>query len=305
MTFTEIRDEESEMTNADKLFNTSARKKLLTNYSLEITGRDIDSLVSASSLIPPGTKINVTFLGNENLEIRVNAAQVVRELGFIPVPHIAARRIPSREALVEFVGSLREVGAAEHVFAVGGDPVEPEGIYESALSLIESGVFAEFGVSEVSVAGYPEGHPDISSSELWAHLEAKCVALRDQGMQSTILTQFGFDTSPVMNWIHGVRDRNIDSAIRIGTPGPAGIKRLLSFARRFGIGANAMIVKKYGFSLTNLMGSAGPDKFVNELADLISEDSLLGEVALHFYAFGGIEATASWSRAYADRNASK
>ena len=54
--------------------------------------------------------------------------------------------------------------------------------------------------------------------------------------------------------------------IRVGTPGPAGIKRLLGFARRFGIGANAMIVKKYGFSLTNLMGTAGPDKFVTDLS---------------------------------------
>ena len=73
-----------------------------------------------------------------------------------------------------------------------------------------------------------------------------------------------------MAWIDQVRDRGIDSTIRIGTPGPAGIKRLLGFARRFGIGANAMIVKKYGFSLTNLMGTAGPDKFVGDLSSLLA-----------------------------------
>ena len=83
----------------------------------------------------------------------------------------------------------------------------------------------------------------------------------------SILTQFAFDTDPVLAWINAVRDRGIDTQIRVGTPGPAGIKRLLGFARRFGIGANAMIVKKYGFSLTNLMGTAGPDKFVTDLVE--------------------------------------
>ena len=99
-----------------------------------------------------------------------------------------------------------------------------------------------------------------------------------------------------MSSIKDVRARGIDSTIRIGTPGPAGIKRLLGFARRFGIGANAMIVKKYGFSLTNLMGSAGPDRFVTDLSALLVEDPATGNVLLHFYTFGGILATAEWAR---------
>ena len=97
------------------------------------------------------------------------------------------------------------------------------------------------------------------------------LSLTQQGLDATILTQFAFDTDPVLAWIEAVRARGIDSTIRVGTPGPAGIKRLLGFARRFGIGANAMIVKKYGFSLTNLMGTAGPDKFVTDLSALLAE----------------------------------
>ena len=118
----------------------------------------------------------------------------------------------------------------------------------------------------------------------------------DAGLDAVILTQFSFDTDPVMAWIKGVRDRGIDTQIRLGTPGPAGIKRLISFASRFGVGANAMIVKKYGFSLTNLMGSAGPDKFVSDLAALFDADPSVGAVKLHMYTFGGLEATATWAR---------
>ncbi|HAJ17014.1 MULTISPECIES: methylenetetrahydrofolate reductase [Microbacterium] len=277
---------------------TESAKRLVEGYSLEITGKekDVVGLTEAASLIPAGTKVNVTFLGNEDLPMRVAAAKAVKELGFVPVPHISARRIASQAQLEEFLSALAEIGATEHVFAVGGDPATPEGPYPDALTMIRSGVLQQYGVKEVSIAGYPEGHPDIATDVLWQHLEDKSAALKDAGLDAVILTQFSFDTDPVMAWIKGVRDRGIDTQIRLGTPGPAGIKRLISFASRFGVGANAMIVKKYGFSLTNLMGSAGPDKFVSDLAALFDADPSVGAVKLHMYTFGGLEATATWAR---------
>ena len=277
---------------------TESAKRLVEGYSLEITGKekDVVGLTEAASLIPAGTKVNVTFLGNEDLPMRVAAAKAVKELGFVPVPHISARRIASQAQLEEFLSALAEIGATEHVFAVGGDPATPEGPYPDSLTMIRSGVLQQYGVKEVSIAGYPEGHPDIATDVLWQHLEDKSAALKDAGLDAVILTQFSFDTDPVMAWIKGVRDRGIDTQIRLGTPGPAGIKRLISFASRFGVGANAMIVKKYGFSLTNLMGSAGPDKFVSDLAALFDADPSVGAVKLHMYTFGGLEATATWAR---------
>ena len=277
---------------------TESAKRLVEGYSLEITGKekDVVGLTEAASLIPAGTKVNVTFLGNEDLPMRVAAAKAVKELGFVPVPHISARRIASQAQLEEFLSALAEIGATEHVFAVGGDPATPEGPYPDALTMIRSGVLQQYGVKEVSIAGYPEGHPDIATDVLWQHLEDKSAALKDAGLDAVILTQFSFDTDPVMAWIKGVRDRGIDTQIRLGTPGPAGIKRLISFASRFGVGANAMIVKKYGFSLTNLMGSAGPDTFVTDLAGMFDADPSVGAVKLHMYTFGGLEATATWAR---------
>jgi methylenetetrahydrofolate reductase (NADPH) len=276
----------------------AAALQLVSDFSLEMTGKDVPGLLEAKHAIPPGTKINVTFLGNEDLDMRVSASEAVLEAGFIPVPHISARRLASQDQLEEFLGRLQEVGATEHVFAVGGDPAEPEGPYPDSLSVIRSGLLQKYGVREVSIAGYPEGHPDISSEVLWRHLEDKSAALEEQGLDAVILTQFAFDTDPVMAWIDQVRARGIDTQIRIGTPGPAGIKRLLGFARRFGIGANAMIVKKYGFSLTNLMGTAGPDQFVTDLAGLLAQDASSGSVKLHFYTFGGLLATSEWARQY-------
>lgn len=278
--------------------NKAASLELIEGFSLEMTGKDVPGLLEAADAIPQGTKINVTFLGNEALEMRVTASKAVKDAGFVPVPHISARRLKSQDQLEEFLGALQEVGATEHVFVVGGDPAEPEGPYADALSVIRTGLLQQYGVKAVSIAGYPEGHPEIPSDVLWRHLEDKSAALKEQGLDATILTQFSFDTDAVVDWVQQVRATGIDTIIRIGTPGPAGIKRLITFARRFGIGANAMIVKKYGFSLTNLMGTAGPDKFVTDLAALLAEDPASGPVKLHFYTFGGLLATTEWAQQY-------
>ncbi len=276
----------------------TAALELVDGFSLEMTGKDVPGLLEAASSIPAGTKVNVTFLGNEDLEMRVAAAKAVADAGFVPVPHISARRLESQDQLEEFLSRLQEVGATEHVFAVGGDPSEPAGPYPDSLSVIRTGLLQKYGAREVSIAGYPEGHPDIPDDVLWRHLEDKSAALKEQGLGAVILTQFSFDTEPVIGWIDQVRSRGIDTEIRIGTPGPAGIKRLLGFARRFGIGANAMIVKKYGFSLTNLMGTAGPDRFVSDLSQLVAQDRSRGPVSLHFYTFGGLKATSEWVHEY-------
>lgn len=278
--------------------DTTAAIDLVGGYSLEMTGKDVPGLEEAAHAIPAGTKVNVTFLGNEDLQMRVAAAKRVKELGFTPVPHISARRLASQQQLEEFLSALQEVGATDSVFCVGGDPATPEGPYPDSLSVIRTGILSQYGVREVSIAGYPEGHPDIADDVLWQHLTDKSAALADQGLDAVILTQFAFDTDPVTSWIDAVRARGIETQIRIGTPGPAGIKRLLGFARRFGIGANAMIVKKYGFSLTNLMGTAGPDRFVTDLSALLAQDEASGSVKLHFYTFGGLLATANWAQRF-------
>jgi len=141
-------------------------------------------------------------------------------------------------------------------------------------------------VKAVSISGYPEGLPDIPTDVLWGALPQKAASLREQGLDGTIITQFGFDTEPVIKWISDVRERGIDYPIRVGVPGPAGVKRLLGYACRFGLASSAGIVQKYGFSLSDLLGTAGPDRFVIDLASRL-DGAGLGTVKLHFYTFGG------------------
>jgi len=269
--------------------------QLLEDFSLEMTGKDVPGLLEAAPLIPQGTRINVTFLGNEDLEMRLTASKAVLDGGFIPVPHISARRLKSQEQLEEFLGALQAQGTSEHVFSVGGDPSTPEGPYEDSHDVIKTGLLQQYGAKDVSIAGYPEGHPDITDAQLWTAITGKHATLTEQGTTGTILTQFGFDEDPVVAWIEKVRAVGIPYEIRVGVPGPAGIKRLLMFAARFGVASSAGIAKKYGLSLTNLMGTAGPDKFIKRLAKKL-DPAKHGVVKLHFYTFGGLTATSEWIR---------
>ncbi|HIY85363.1 MAG TPA: methylenetetrahydrofolate reductase [Candidatus Yaniella excrementavium] len=276
-------------------------RTVMQDFSLEMTGKDVDALREAAPAIPAGTRINVTFLGNEDLQMRVTAAKAVKELGFIPVPHISARRLRSEDELKEFLQALADVDAIKHVFAVGGDPAEPMGPYGSSLEMLQSGIFPDFGVEDVSIAGYPEGHPDISDEVLARELKGKVEVLEEQNLSGVILTQFGFDIDPVAKWLNELAEQNISIPIRIGVPGPAGIKRLLGYAKRFGVASSAGIVKKYGFSLTNLMGNAGPDKFLRNLADEAAASNYPGTVGVHFYTFGGMAKTAEWAQEFTNK----
>ena len=266
---------------------------LLQDFSLEMTGKDIPKLEEARDSIPQGTRINVTFLGNENLEMRLAASRAVKDFGFVPVPHISARRLASQEMLEEFLGALQADGTSENVFVVGGDPATPEGPYEDSLTVIGTGLLQRYGVRHVSVSGYPEGHPDITGDALWSAIADKSAVLRKQELPGSVITQFAFDADAVLSWVEAVRERGIDLPIRIGVPGPAGVKRLLTYAKRFGVGTSAGIAKKYGLSITNLMSTAGPDKFVNALAESYVPERH-GELKLHFYTFGGLKATSDW-----------
>lgn len=269
---------------------------LLRDVSLEMTGKDVDALAEVGPELPAGTRINLTFLGNEDLELRITAARAIADRGDLPVPHLSARRLHSSAELAEYLDRLAAIGASERVLVIAGDPPEPLGPYADALSLIESGLLEQHGVREVSISGYPDGHPDIDDDRLWGALADKIAALQARSLAPVIITQFGFDTAAVERWIREVRRRGIVAPIRIGVPGPAGIKRLLGYARRFGVSTSAGIVEKYGFSLANLLGTAGPDRFVDDLAGRL--DGATGQVGIHLYTFGGLRASAEWARGY-------
>ncbi|AJP74161.1 5,10-methylenetetrahydrofolate reductase [Sphingomonas hengshuiensis] len=274
---------------------------LIDRWSVEITAKDADRLEEAAALVPPGTKVPVTFLPGETFEARVATARRVRELGFVPIPHISARRLHSEAELRDFLAALRREVGNDHCFVVAGDPPEPLGPYPDALSLIRSGMLAEHGIKRVGISGYPEGHADIGNDKIWQATRDKRDLLLQGGHDFAIVTQFGFNAAPMLAWVEQVRDAGIDATIRLGIPGPASVKRLLGFAARCGVAASASVMAKYGLSVTRLLSNAGPDRLVEELAERF-DPARHGDVLLHLYPFGGLRATAEWVRDFQARH---
>ncbi|WP_338014749.1 methylenetetrahydrofolate reductase [Altericroceibacterium spongiae] len=269
---------------------------MVDGYSLEMTAKEMDHLREAAPLIRPGTPIAVTFLPGEEMEDRVAAAKLVRELGFEPMPHLSARRLESTETLDNLLARVTGEAGVKRVFMIAGDPPKAEGPYEDSLQIIESGLLEKHGITVAGIGGHPEGHPNVSKSDLWVWMERKITALRERDITPLIVTQFAFDDEAILNWIEEMRERGIDVPVRIGVPGPAGIKRLIGFAKRCGVGASANVMKKYGVSLTNLIGKAGPDKLIHALESGLTPEH--GRVRLHFYPFGNLKASAEWINEY-------
>jgi methylenetetrahydrofolate reductase (NADPH) len=273
------------------------RTNMVDGYSLEMTAKETEGLREAAPMIRPGTQIAVTFLPGEEMSQRVDAAKLVRELGFEPIVHLSARRLTSEAELDTYLADITREAAVKRVFIIAGDPPEAEGPYETSLQIIESGLLEKHGIEIVGVGGHPEGHPNNSPAELWDWMERKLAAVRAHGMTPLVVTQFAFDDDAIVEWVGEMRRRGIDVPVRLGVPGPAGIKRLLGFAKRCGVGASASVMKKYGISITNLIGSAGPDKLVNSLDQKLNPEEH-GRVRLHFYPFGALKASAEWINGY-------
>jgi methylenetetrahydrofolate reductase (NADPH) len=276
-----------------------APARITDGYSLEMTAKDVASLTDAAPLIPPETPLAVTFLPGEVPAARVAATVAVRELGFEPMPHFSARRILSED---DFEGYLRDVvqsAGVRRCFIVAGDPPEPQGPYADTMSLLRTGAFERAGIKAIGIGGHPEGHPVMSPEQCWDVLAEKVAEIDRRGMAALIVTQFSFDPDRVLTWLGELRARGIDTPVRIGIPGPASIKSLLRFAARCGVGASTAVMKKYGVSITNLLGSAGPDRLVDEFATKLAPEH--GAVRLHFYPFGGLVKTVEWIDAYRQR----
>jgi methylenetetrahydrofolate reductase (NADPH) len=266
---------------------------LIGAYSIEMTAKDGEALTAAKTLIPQGTSVSVTFLAGETAPARVAAAKQARSYGFKPRPHISARRIASAQELEAFLADLASQAQIDRAFVVAGDLATPAGPYFDALAVIKSGLLARYGVRNVGIAGYPEGHPDFPADKLWQALRDKHQVLADLGHSYDIITQFGFEAKPVLEWLAQLREMGITAPVRIGVAGPASVKTLLRFAARCGVGASASVMAKYGVSITKLLNTAGPDALITELAGSL-DPGRHGDVFLHFYPFGGLAKTAQW-----------
>lgn len=270
---------------------------VLKAFSFEVTSKDALQLSELSASIPKGTLVSVPYLASESDTDRILAATTVRQAGYEPMPHIAARRVRSEKELSVMISRLASEAQVDRLLLIAGDLDPPKGPFKDTMSILRSGILEHHGIRHVSVAGHPEGHPVQDAAMLNRALLEKRQIVEELNLEWSIFTQFAFSAEPVLNWIGNLRRLDIAVPIHIGIPGPASVKTLLRFAAVCGVSASTAVFKKYGLSITQLLSSAGPDALVRDYA-LALADPVYGDVRLHLYPFGGIRKTADWLGQY-------
>src|ERR1700674_1047292 len=259
--------------------------------STEITPSEENRLPELKSVLPAGTAVFVAHTPNASFSQVIHAALAVRRAGFLATPHIAVRRVPNSQTLRTALQELR-AGGVEHILLIAGDAPRPVGEFSCTVDVLQSQILEESGISQIGIAGHPEGHSAVPTAVLWEALRAKQAFAARSGLRMQIVTQFGLNAGAFGAWERELAHRQIRLPVRLGIAGPAPIAKLLHFAIQCGVGA----------SLRGLMRSVGAAARAPELATT-PDQHLLGVVrtpvaaqivAPHFFAFGGALETARW-----------
>lgn len=271
----------------------------ISAFSLEVSAKAMPALCAEADRIPRGTVISIPYLASEDDDTRLAAAHTVRALGFEPMPHLSARRVGSRAALERFLERAAGEAGVARCLLIAGDLATPAGPFADSASIIQTGVLEQCGIKVVAIGGHPEGHPAMRSEERWQALEGKCQAIEARGMAPLVVTQFAFDADTVLAWLDALRTRGIAVPVLVGVPGPASITRLLRYAAMCGVGASASMLARYGISIGRLLGTAGPEVFVDRLVNGLTDAH--GPVSPHFFPFGGVAPSLEWMAQYRRR----
>ena len=213
----------------------------------------------------PDIDVTITFLPGDNYRHNIETATALRRAGFNPVPHIAAREMISQPALDDFLARLRGEADVTHILLIAGDVAAAKGPFKSSLDVCASGLIEARGFTRVSVAGHPEGHPFLDQ----AHALRVLAAWRDWGRQTSIgvdvVTQFCFESAPILQWIGELTKANIDLPVIVGLAGPATPATLTKFALRCGIGNSMRALRGQIGRFGRLLTDTGPDDVMRGL----------------------------------------
>ncbi len=180
--------------------------------------------------------VSVTYGAGGSTRERTHntVARIVRETDLKPAAHLTC--VAATKDEVDAVARAYWDAGVRHVVALRGDPAggpgtkyEPHpGGYVNAADLVAG--LKRIAPFEVSVAGYPEWHPESGSLEAdMENLKAKVDAGADR-----IITQFGFDNAYYLRFLERARAAGIWVPITPGVVPIHNFKQVAGFAAKAG-----------------------------------------------------------------------
>lgn len=261
--------------------------------SIEINVQDSKHLAASRAWLPAGKKIYVSHLPKQRWEDTIDACKRVRAAGFDPVPHIPVRLLPDRAALDRLLAMLTGDADVREVLLISGDYAKPVGEYSTVLEVLRTDLLQRHGLTRVSLAGHPEGHPRVALEAIRRAEIDKALYAQQAGLEATLLTQFCFEATPFIDWARELESAGVRAALIAGIAGPAKLATLVNFALRCGVGRSIRALGARPGVINLLMTEHAPEDIIRELARAIQtgETRIAG---LHFFCFGGYVRTCEW-----------
>jgi len=191
--------------------------------------------------------VSVTYGAGGSTRERTHAtvARLARDTSLIPAAHLTC--VEATRAEIDTVALSYRAAGVGHIVALRGDPAAGAGArytphpggYANAAALV-AGLKA-LGPFELSVAGYPETHPDSPSpAEDLDNLKAKVEAGADR-----IITQFFFDNGHFLRFLEAARARGIWAPIIPGIVPIHNFRQVAGFAARCGATIPAWLARRF------------------------------------------------------------
>ena len=274
--------------------------KFLGDFSLETTPFVAEKIDNFSDFIRPSTTIFITFLPGSDYKTTISTAKKINLEGLNPAPHFAARSISSKKMLEDYIARVTGEANVKKILIIGGAGKEQIGPFPDTISLLETGIFDKYGISEIGIAGHPEGSPDIPDIEIKKALFLKNKFSETSNAKFFIVSQFCFDADTIINWSKKINLEGNKIPIIIGLPGIAKLSTLLKYSLSCGIGNSVNFLKKQGSNILNLVKTQEPNDLVRKLSnseEALKENNIKG---VHIYPLGGIRKSSDWANAIMD-----
>lgn len=277
-----------------------AIRDFMASFTLETTPGAAAKVPDFREHMRKGCTVYITFLPGSDFADTVAVARRLRAEGFNPVPHFAARSIPTKAFFEDNLRRLKDEADISQVLLIGGAVPSPLGEFSDSMQLLATGLLDKYNIKRIGVAGHPEGSPDIPDEAIKQALKWKNDFARRTDAEVYLVTQFCFEDEPIIKWDKQVQAEGNRLPIYIGIPGLATIKTLLAHAKACGIGPSMRFITRQAMNVTKLLTVSAPDKLVTALASYKSNDPKCGIEGVHVYPLGGLKKSAAWAYAVAD-----
>jgi methylenetetrahydrofolate reductase (NADPH) len=268
--------------------------RLLSQASIELSATRAEQAAAIAAKLPQGTSVFISHLPRHSLAQSLSAVQSLHKAGLRPVPHVAARRIASRDEFTAFMRIACGQSGVRRLLLIGGDLGDTSGPFADAEAVLADPAIAGSGIREISFAVYPEEHPRIPAQQLEDALDRKIKRASAMGLSVSLLTQLCFTHERITACIDAVASRYPQVALHIGVAGPTSLMSLARYAQTCGVANSFGSLVRRGCKSFRLATSSDPLRELVPVAAHLTGRNRPNIAGTHFFAFGGAIATADW-----------